>query len=57
MLGGAMRMEAETFPVAISPNFATAHVEKAVAVVSVLIAIAAGALMVLRKMTVRRGVV
>ncbi len=55
-LAGAMKMKTETLPVAIFLNLATADVEKAVAVVFVLIVIAAGALMVLRKMTVKREV-
>ncbi|OPY75046.1 MAG: Sulfate transport system permease protein CysW [Syntrophorhabdus sp. PtaU1.Bin153] len=56
-LAGAMKTKTETLPVAIFLNLATADVEKAVAVVFVLIVIAAGALMVLRKMTVKREVV
>ena len=53
-LAGAMKMKTETLPVAIFLNLATADVEKAVAVVCILIVIALGALLVLRKTTGRR---
>jgi ABC-type sulfate transport system permease component len=47
-------MKTETLPVAIFLNLATANIERAVAVIFVLIAIAAGALLALRKITGRR---
>jgi molybdate transport system permease protein len=50
-LAGATKMKTETLPVAIFMNLATANVEKAVAVIFILIAIAAIALIILRKMT------
>ena len=53
-LAGAMKMKTETLPVAIFLNLATANVEKAVAVIFVLIAIATIALIILRKMTSAR---
>jgi molybdate transport system permease protein len=53
-LAGATKMKTETLPVAIFLNLATAHVERAIAVIFILIAIAAGALFALRKVTGRR---
>jgi molybdate transport system permease protein len=53
-LAGATRMKTETLPVAISLNLATANVEKAVAVIFILIAISSTALFALRLMTGRR---
>jgi molybdate transport system permease protein len=56
-LVGATKMKTETLPIAIFLNLATADVERAVAVVFVLIVIATAALLVLRKMTEgRRGI-
>jgi molybdate transport system permease protein len=50
-LAGATKMKTETLPVAIFMNLATANVEKAVAVIFILIAIAAIALVILRRVT------
>ena len=47
-LAGATSMKTETLPIAIYLSFATADVEKAVAVIFVLVAIAAAALLTLR---------
>ncbi len=47
-LAGATSMKTETLPIAIYLSFATADVEKAVAVIFVLIAIAGAALLMLR---------
>jgi molybdate transport system permease protein len=53
-LAGATKMKTETLPVAIFLNLATAEVEKAVAVIFILVAVAAGALIILRKVTGQR---
>lgn len=50
-LAGATKMKTETLPVAIFLNLATANVERAIAVIFILIAIAAGALFLLRRIT------
>jgi molybdate transport system permease protein len=47
-LAGATSMKTETLPIAIYLSFATADVEKAVAVIFILVAIAAAALLTLR---------
>jgi molybdate transport system permease protein len=46
-------MKTETLPIAIFLNFSTADIEKAVAVIFVLVAISVGVLFVLRKLTGR----
>lgn len=48
-LAGATKMKTETLPVAIFLNLATANVERAIAVIFILIAIAAVALFALRR--------
>jgi molybdate transport system permease protein len=53
MLAGATKMKTETLPIAIFLNFSTADIEKAVAVIFVLVAISVGVLFVLRKLTGR----
>jgi molybdate transport system permease protein len=53
-LAGATKMKTETLPVAIFLNLATAEVEKAVSVIFILVAVAAGALIILRKVTGQR---
>ena len=54
MLAGATAMKTETLPTAIFLSFASADVEKAIAVVFVLIIIAVAALLVIRKLIGRR---
>ncbi|MBL7211588.1 MAG: ABC transporter permease subunit [Desulfobacteraceae bacterium] len=54
MLAGATKMKTETLPIAIFLNLATADVEKAVAVIFILIAISASALIVLRRISGKR---
>ena len=49
MLAGATKMKTETLPIAIFLNLSTASIEKAIAVVFILVALAAGALVLLRK--------
>jgi len=53
-LAGATKMKTETLPVAIFLNLATADVDKAVAVIFILVLVATGALILLRKLTGRR---
>jgi molybdate transport system permease protein len=53
-LAGATKMKTETLPVAIFLNLATADVEKAVAVIFILVAVASAALIILRKVTDQR---
>jgi ABC-type sulfate transport system permease component len=47
-------MKTETLPVAIFLNLATADIERAVALIFILVAIAAGALLALRRISGRR---
>ena len=53
-LAGATKMKTETLPVAIFLNLATANVERAIGVIFILIAIAAGALFALRRIIGKR---
>lgn len=53
-LAGATKMKTETLPVAIFLNLATANVERAVAVIFILIAISSAALFILRLLTGRK---
>ena len=53
-LAGATKMKTETLPVAIFLNLATADIERAVALIFILVAIAAGALLALRRISGRR---
>ena len=53
-LAGATKMKTETLPVAIFLNLATAEVDKAVAVIFILVIVATGALIALRKLTGKR---
>jgi len=53
-VAGATKMKTETLPVAIFLNLATADVERAVAVIFILVAVATGALVILRKLTSKR---
>jgi molybdate transport system permease protein len=54
MLAGATAMKTETLPTAIFLSLASADVEKAIAVIFVLILIAVFALLVIRKIIGRR---
>lgn len=53
-VAGATKMKTETLPIAIFLNLATAEVDKAVAIICILIAVATGALLFLRKVTGKR---
>lgn len=53
MLAGATKMKTETLPIAIFLNFSTADIDRAVAVIFILVAISVGVLFVLRKLTGR----
>jgi molybdate transport system permease protein len=55
-LAGATAMKTETLPIAIYLSLASANVERAIAVIFVLIMIALAALLVIRKLTGRRYV-
>ena len=53
-LAGATAMKTETLPVAIFLSLASADVEKAIAVIFLLVIIAVTALLIMRKITKRR---
>jgi molybdate transport system permease protein len=55
-LAGATAMRTETLPIAIYLSLASANIEKAIAVIFVLIMIALVALVVIRKLTGKRYV-